>query len=299
MGTKRERVGMLAYGTPAQLLWGKQYQWTLNSSLQTITDVSTSTQRQFSYDNLDRLSGAQDIIGASQAPDTTPFAVNSGNAVIGSSGGAMPTPSWTDPDDSNILSNPDTPGAAGWGIENATFSAGVSDPYGTTTAFNFTANSGSNDSYVADTASNTDLYDGETMTGSVWLRSPNGTQNINLYLVEIGTAGYAIPAAKSVTVTTNWQQFQLSGQFSYGHNQLILQIGGDGTNHEWSDDFALGGKARGFRYVRDDDHQFLALFSEVDRIDLGSLGRYGNGQLSRSPGWNQYRFYGYCHQRID
>jgi RHS repeat-associated protein len=225
----RERVGALAYGTTTQLLWGKQYQWSPNSNLQTMTDAFTGVQRQFGYDNLNRLKSAQDIVGLAQGADISPFPVGSGNTTTGSSSGATPVPSWTNPDDSNILLNPDTPGAEGWGVASATIIGGVLAPDGTTTASTFTANAGSTDTYLADQVSNPTLYDGETMTGSVWLRSPNGTQTVNLYLVEIGTAGYAIPAWKPVTVTTNWQQFQVSGQFQYGHSQIILQIGGGGS----------------------------------------------------------------------
>nr|WP_246302146.1 RHS repeat-associated core domain-containing protein [Granulicella arctica] len=226
---KRERVDMLAYGTAAQLLWGKQYQWSANSNLQMITDALTGTQRQFGYDNLNRITSAEDIVGSSQGANTTPFATGSGDTVVGSSSGATPTPSWTDPDDSNILLNPDVPGSTGWEVASSNITTGVLAPDGTATAASFTASSGSTDSYLGAIAAQSSLYDGETMTGSVWLRAPNGTQNVNLYLVEDGTAGYSIPASKSVTVTTTWQQFQLSGKFQYGHTTLIFQIGGAGS----------------------------------------------------------------------
>ena len=67
------------------------------------------------------------------------------------------------------------------------------------------------------------------MTGSVWLCSPSGNITINIYIVEVGQNGYAIPAWKSVTVTPNWQQFQVSGQVQSGLNTLIFQIGGGAT----------------------------------------------------------------------
>jgi RHS repeat-associated protein len=225
----RERMTALAYGTTTQLLWGKALAWTANSNLQTTSDPLTGIQRQFAYDNLNRLTSAQDIFTATAVPDPSPFPVGPGEPTGSNITSDGATPQWTDPDDSNILMNPDAPGAEGWGVPNATIVAGVAAPDGTTTASSFTANSGSTDTYLTDTVMNTDLYDGETMTGSVWLRSPSGTHTINLYLIENGTAGFAIPAAKSVTVTTAWQQFQLSGQFQYGHSALLLQIGGGGS----------------------------------------------------------------------
>ncbi len=225
----RGRTGLLAYGAATQLLWGKQYGWSANSNLQTLTDALTGVQRQFGYDNLNRITAAQDMVGSAQGADTSPFPVGSGNTTPGSSSGATPTPSWTDPDDSNVLLNPDTPGATGWGSANATIVGSVMAPDGTTTASSFTATSGSGDTYVTDVASNQYLYDGITMTGSVWLRSPNGNQTVDLFLVENGTAGFDIPAGKSITVTSTWQQFQISGQYHYGHDTIFFQIGGGGT----------------------------------------------------------------------
>jgi RHS repeat-associated protein len=225
----RERIGALAYGTGTQLLWGKQYQWSPNNNLQTMTDAFTGVQRQFGYDNLSRLMSAQDIIGSTQGADTSPFPVGLGNAAISSSSGATPTPSWTDPDDSNVLSNPDVPGSNGWGVSNATIAGGVSAPDGTLSAFTFTANAGSTGSYLADYASEPYLYSGETMTGSVWLSSPSGNVTINIYIVEVGQNGWAVAGWKPVTVTPNWQQFQVSGKVQSGLNTLIFQIGGANT----------------------------------------------------------------------
>ena len=111
----RQRVSYLAYGTPLQLLWGKQYGWTPNSNLQTMTDAFTGVQRQFGYDSLNRLTSAQDIVGsASQATDPIlqMFSTGTGSptgtpTANTSSSGAVPF--WTDPNDSNVLTNPDIP----------------------------------------------------------------------------------------------------------------------------------------------------------------------------------------------
>ena len=220
----RERIGTLAYGTSSQLLWGKQYQWSPNSNLQMQIDALTGTQRQFGYDNLNRLTGVQDIVGASPV-DSSPFPMNPSDPV-GSSGGAAP--SWTDPDDSNVLPNPDTPGAEGWGISNATIVRGVIAPDGSTTAASFTANAGSTDSFLTDEVSQPYSYGGETMTGSVWLQSPSGPQTVALFLLQTGQSGFTAAAAKFVTVTTTWQQFELSGQAQRGLTSFYIQIGGNG-----------------------------------------------------------------------
>lgn len=224
----RQHINMLGYGSTSQLLWGKGYQWYPNGNLQSVTDAFSGIQRQFGYDNLNRLTAAQDIIGSTQGANTTPFASGVG-VTYPSAPGATTPPQWTDPDDSNMLINADTPGANGWGVANATLGNSLLAPDGTMTASSLTANSGSTDSYIAASATNQYLYDNETMTGSVWLRSPNGAQTVDLFLVELGSAGYDVPAAKQVTVTSTWQQFSLSGQYHYGHNQILFQIGGGAT----------------------------------------------------------------------
>ncbi len=56
----RQRVQDLAYGSTQQLLWGRQYAWTPNSNLNYTTDMLNGVQRQFAYDNLNRLTAAQD-----------------------------------------------------------------------------------------------------------------------------------------------------------------------------------------------------------------------------------------------
>jgi hypothetical protein len=71
-------------------------------------------------------------------------------------------------------------------------------------------------------------YSGETMTASVWLRSANGPHTVNLYVLEFANGGNtaAIAASKAVTVTTDWQQFSLSGRVEQNLGTLFLQIGG-------------------------------------------------------------------------
>ncbi len=58
-------------------------------------------------------------------------------------------------------------------------------PDGTTTAFSFTANAGSADTFLVDSVATTDLYDGETMTGSVWLKAHTAADG-SLFAIESG-----------------------------------------------------------------------------------------------------------------
>jgi RHS repeat-associated protein len=229
----RERLSTQTYGPSSAPAWSKQYAWTSNSNLQSQTDLITGVQRQFAYDNLNRLTSAQDIYSNLAVPSgsngQTGSTSTSGSGAEETPGVTGAIPLWTDPNDSNLLINADAPGTAGWGATNATIVDGVPAPDGTMSASTFTASAGSADTFLADSASSASLYDGETVTGSVWLRSPAGNQTINLYFVESGSAGYDIPAYKQVVLTSSWQQYQLSGQFHYGHQTMLLQIGGGGS----------------------------------------------------------------------
>jgi RHS repeat-associated protein len=230
----RERVHTLLYGTSTNLLWGKSYQWYPNSNLQSYTDAFTGISRQFSYDSLNRLQSAQDIVG----PFSGSWSVPTGSSSTGGSSGATPTGTegspggasfaWTDPDDSNLLLNPDEPGSFGWSLNQVTLQSGITAPDGTSSAYNIVAATGtSTDGWVGDGTAAVN-YSGETMTASVWLRSANGPHTVNLYMLEFANGGNTgvIAASKAVAVTTNWQQFSLSGRVEQNLGTLYLQIGG-------------------------------------------------------------------------
>lgn len=223
----RGRIQSLLYGTSTNLLWGKNYQWYPNSNLQSYTDAYTGIGRQFTYDNLNRILSAQDIVGSFSGS----WSVPSGSSSTGSSSGATPTPFWTDPDDSNLLVNPNEPGSFGWSQNAITFQSGITAPDGTSSAYNMVAAAGvSTDGWVGD-GTGAISYSGETMTASVWLRSANGPHTVSLYMLEFDGAGSAagIAASTAVTVTTNWQQFSLSGRVEQNLGTLYLQIGGAGS----------------------------------------------------------------------
>jgi hypothetical protein len=103
-------------------------------------------QRQFGYENLNRLISAQDFL-----PTTTGDGTFSGTGLSctqpSSSGstfrsGAIPW--WTNPDDSNMVADGDDPTAPGWDSSNTMIPAGntVLAPDGNMTAGSITANAG-------------------------------------------------------------------------------------------------------------------------------------------------------------
>ncbi|MBW8869215.1 MAG: hypothetical protein JF563_00275, partial [Acidobacteriales bacterium] len=226
---KRQRVHWLAYGTTPQLLWGKQYQWSSNSNLQITTDMLSGVQRQFGYDSLSRLTSAQDFVGPTTNLNPTLFGSGSATPTTNSSNVVTAPTAWTDPNDSNMLTNPDSPTGPGWEHNaDVTIEYGHLAPDGTTTAYAVTGKAGSTDSYLSASAVPADLYDGETMTGSIWLRSPSGPKTIDLFLEELGPTLNG-RAAKTVTATQQWQQFQLSGVYQYGYQYVLFQVGGVNT----------------------------------------------------------------------
>ena len=232
----RQRTNWLAYGNPQQLLWGRQYAWTPNSNLQQMTDMLTGTQRQFGYDTLNRLTVAQDIVGSSSGADTSPYLQGNGGNTGGSAGGSTTpaaSPQWTDPDESNILMSPDVissvPGTNGWDFADITVAPGAVAPDGSSTAYGLTANQNATDGRLLATANNQYMYDNETMTASVWLRSPGGAKSIYLVLVESTGSAYDSPGGKLITVTPTWQQFSISGKYSSGRPIIQVEIGGGGT----------------------------------------------------------------------
>jgi RHS repeat-associated protein len=230
----RERLFNLHYAGQANVtLWGRQYVWTPNSNLQSTTDWITKTQRVFTYDNLNRLTSAQDFLNttigdgtASAGPGAAECTSTSGGA---SSSGA--SPQWTDPDDSNVLISPGEPvNGAGWGFSQVSVQPNsLLAPDGSMTAHTVSATPKA-DSYIFDTASSETEFSGLPMTGSVWLKSLTGSnQNIGLSINANNAQGFQPVASKTVQLTTSWQQFQLSGMTPSTINSLNLVIGGGGS----------------------------------------------------------------------
>jgi len=229
----RQRMQTLMYGPSSAPFWYRQYGYTPNSNLQSDTDLITGVQRQFGYDSLNRLTAAQDIFSNLAVPsgsnNNTGSTSSSGSAATVTPGATGAVPWLTNPDDSNLLSEIGTPdGTWGTAAANLTLNAAQA-PDGTTTAARVDATSGSTDTYINGFIASPSPYSGETMSGSVWLRSVSGTMNINLYIVDNVPGGWGIPASTQVQLTTTWQQFQLSGSAPNNVTMLKLQIGGGGS----------------------------------------------------------------------
>jgi RHS repeat-associated protein len=220
----RHRIGMLAYGTSAQLLWGKGYQWTPNGNLQAITDAFSGIQRQFGYDNLNRLTVAQDIVGSATGANTTPFATGTGATTGTNTSGAQSNPYWTDSDDSNVL--PEV-GGPGWDSSGTQVDLNAATaPDGTVTATRLIASA--TNSYLAGYALSPVSLSGETVTTSVWLRTVSGTLTVTLFQIDQGPNGRAYHT-QSIALTPTWKQFHATGAVQNNITGLLMQIGGDGT----------------------------------------------------------------------
>ena len=153
----------------------------------------------------------------------------------------------TGSDPVNILPNSQNLSGANWGMASGSCSVNAATAVdGTNTAAICTSQSTSTDSYLRATVPNPSLYDGETVTASVYLRSISGTQNINLYLKNTGDQGASTMAQSSITATTTWQRFDLTATLQNGSTFVGLQIGGGnsvagGQGFEvWGAQFVVG-----------------------------------------------------------
>ena len=153
----------------------------------------------------------------------------------------------TGSDPVNILPNSQNLSGANWGMASGSCSTNAATAVdGTNTAAICTSQSTSTDSYLRATVPNPSLYDGETVTASVYLRSISGTQNINLYLKNTGDQGASTMAQSSITATTTWQRFDLTATLQNGSTFVGLQIGGGnsvagGQGFEvWGAQFVIG-----------------------------------------------------------
>jgi RHS repeat-associated protein len=220
----RERISTLMYGGSSAPLWSKQFAWIKNSNLQSQTDLITGVQRQFNYDNLNRLTAAQDIYSTLAVPsgsnDNTGSTSTSGSGAEETPGATGASPEWTNPDDSNILPNFGEPNA-NWQGTGVTLNS-VTAPDGTMTGATLLAAGGPGGIILGGFVPDPSIYAGETMGGSVWLRATTPTA-MNVYL--IGTNG-GIVASTQAQLTTSWQQVQLRGLVQGTPTGLSLQIGG-------------------------------------------------------------------------
>ena len=193
----------------------------------------TGIQRQFGYDSLNRLTVAQDIYSNLAVPSgsngQTTSTTTSTSGAGGSPGASGAVPWSTNPDDSNLLQSIDLSGSAWNGSASIALNASAA-PDGTNSAVQITAPSGSNDAYWSGAARNPSGLQGETVTGSVWMRSISGNQNVNIYITTNFPGGYGVPGFRQVQLTSTWQQFSVSATLQAPNlTGVELQIGGGGS----------------------------------------------------------------------
>jgi RHS repeat-associated protein len=167
--------------------------------------------------------------------------------------------------------------------DNATNSL-FTAPDGTKTGFQVTASSGSADTYVIDIAQNPAQYDNATVTGSVYLRVPSGTQNINLYMVYKVSSSANIIASETVTLNTSWQRFQLSGTAGTNLNGLYLQVGGGGSITS-SEVFDVWGAQM---EVAPSANQYVATLDYPVTVTADSTNILPSSTQVGGPGWYVY-----------
>ena len=127
----------------------------------------------------------------------------------------------------NVVPNSQTLNGPSASVANGSIAPNtVPAPDGSMTAATVTAGANSPDAYFIENVPNPSLYDGETVTASVYLRVASGTLPIYLYLVDVGDSGWGIPNDTAITLTTQWQRFNVTGQLQNGLTQLWLQVAG-------------------------------------------------------------------------
>jgi hypothetical protein len=129
----------------------------------------------------------------------------------------------------NLRPNAQLLSGPSWGFANgsASFNA-ASAPGGSNAAAILTANSNSGDTYPINGVPNPSLYDGQTVTASVYLRVASGTLNTYLFSENTGDVGFTAPN-QPVALTSSWQRFSITATNQNGLSQLALQIGGAET----------------------------------------------------------------------
>jgi YD repeat-containing protein len=202
----RETVASLGYKLGTTSLWSKQYSWYPNENLQLITDAISGVQRQFTYDDVNRLQTVEDLAGTS--------------------GATGETTATSDEAEENVLSG----GSQIWGSASATITANAAAaPDGTQTATVVSVTAGTTDHFSQAGIPNPALYDGAAFSGTVWLKVPSGTLATSIYIVQIGDQGWSIAGQTAVTITTSWQRFTVSGTLQNGLTAVAFQLGGGHT----------------------------------------------------------------------
>lgn len=118
----------------------------------------------------------------------------------------------------NLLLRSNSPTVGSWIFSNTTGTANTSDvvdPAGTNTATKLVSNS-SGGALLQSVLSTAVAH-----TGSIWLRTASGTLSSSIFVYR--ASPYALVATKSITITSAWQRFDITGNFidTSAHNFQI------------------------------------------------------------------------------
>jgi hypothetical protein len=99
----------------------------------------------------------------------------------------------------------------------------ITDPLGGATADRITPDTGATNAYVYQSElAPVTLQAGQMYTLSVYAKAASGTPFINL---SIRNQGWIVRSLVTVTLTTSWQRFSVSGTFQAGDTSLMVIIG--------------------------------------------------------------------------
>ena len=142
----------------------------------------------------------------------------------------LDSPITVDTNSTNILPSSEQVGGGGWAVYNNSVTANttaVAAPDGSFTADAVTAPTGG--SSFLDYGTNAPLYDGATVTASVYLCVPAGTTLNGLFWYLKGSGGTTTTFSQTVNLTSTWQRFELTGTMPNGMTELILGVGSTTT----------------------------------------------------------------------
>ena len=132
-------------------------------------------------------------------------------------------------DSSNLLPSSSQVGGPGWLIYNGTVAANstsVAAPDGSYTADVFTATAGSTAGSIDVVVANPSLYDGATVTASIYLRAANTPQTLTINILNNSASGPTTISTLNAAVTTTWQRFDLPpGTNANGLTALEMNMG--------------------------------------------------------------------------
>jgi hypothetical protein len=124
----------------------------------------------------------------------------------------------------NLIAYPTAFDNAVWGKNQCSVTAtNITDPLGGATAERITPNTGATNAFVSQTGLvPATLQAGQMYTLSVYAKAASGTPSI---ILVISHQGWTARGMATVTLTTSWQRFSVSGAVQAGDTSLIVVIG--------------------------------------------------------------------------